>query len=161
MKPTKFHYPDWLNQVAKVMGTHRTNSCINLQKEKPEYIRPSEYDVTGALGELIFLTYLTTIGTKYEANLLFADNPVIGYDVKVEDKYLIDVKTIGKDTRFLSVSTKSHKKDAKEITHYVFIKLHGQNVCDIYRCEKKEVESWKIGKTTRTNGISEYFKFTL
>ena len=161
MKPTKFQYPDWLNEVAEYSARHRIDSCKELDKEKPEYIRPDIYNVIGSLGELIFFLYLSVKGIKYQASKLFSDIPIVGPDVIVEDKFLIDVKTIGKDTKFLSIGLKPHQKVGKNITHYVFINLHGQNVCDIYRCEKKEVESWEIGKTTRKNGISEYYKYNL
>lgn len=161
MKPTKFYYPDWLNEIAEMSAKHRINSCKELDKAKPEYIRPDIYNVIGSLGELIFFLYLEINGKKYKTSKLFSDIPIVGADVVVEDKYFIDIKTIGKETRFLSIGLKPHHKVGKNITHYVFIKLHGQNVCDIYRCEKKDVESWEIGKTTRKTGISEYYKYNL
>jgi len=161
MKPTKFHYPNWANEVAEQIGMHRANNNRKLDKAQPKYVRPDKYHVLGALGEIVFLIYLSTMGKKYEANVLFGDKPVVGYDVIIEDKYLVDVKTIGKDTRFLSVGTREHKKIGKDITHYAFMKMHGQNVCDIYRCEKKEVESWQIGTTKWENEVKEYFKFNL
>jgi len=161
MKPTKFQYPDWLNEIAEMSGKHRFNSCLKLCEKKPEYKRPVEYDIRGSLGELIFNQYLFSKGKKHKTNKFFSDNPEIAYDVIVEDEYFVDVKTISKEGRFLSVGLTPHHKVEKHITHYAFIKLHGQNVCDIYWCKKKDVESWEIGKTTRPNGISEYYKFNL
>ena len=107
MKPTKFYYPEWLNEIAEMSAKHRIESCKELDKEKPEYIRPDIYNVIGSLGELIFFLYLEINAKKYTTSKLFSDIPIVGADVIVEDNYFIDIKTIGKDTRFLSIGLKA------------------------------------------------------
>jgi hypothetical protein len=159
MIPIKYKYPNWLNEIAQHIAINRINNNKELNKKYEKYVRPDEYNIIGALGELIFLVYLTTKEVNYESNILFGNVPVIGYDVKIDNKYFIDIKTTSKS--FLSVNKESHHKENKEITHYVFIKLNENNFCDIYKFNKNEIENWEIGKKIRTTGTSEFYLYKL
>jgi hypothetical protein len=151
---TKFKYPDHLYAEAKKIGMHRAENNRKLDERKPEYKRPDEYDINGALGELIFFYYLDTENISYIPNEMYGDKPLPEYDVIVGNR-LIDVKCVQKQTKKFAVNCKAHNKVEKKITHYVFVKLHPNNECDIYGCMKEDITFWK--KETRS-WTPHYFK---
>jgi hypothetical protein len=151
---TKFKYPDHLYAEAVKIGNHRQNNNKKLNKERPETARPLEYDINGALGELIFLNYLDTKNISYIPNEMYGDKPLPEYDVIVGNR-LIDVKCVQKQTNKFAVNCKAHKKVEKKITHYVFVKLHPNNKCDIYGCIKEDITFWQEETNSWT---PHYFK---
>jgi len=149
MIPIFFQYPEWINEIAEQMGKHRANSMRKLDELNPKFIRPDNVHKIGATGELIFLLFCQMNNYIYESNKLFSDSAVVGYDVIMISnnlKHFIDVKTQNIETTMLSVGVPEHHKKEKLITSYVFIKLLGNNNCNIYRCKKSDVDSWQIGE---------------
>jgi hypothetical protein len=160
MTPTRFSYPEWINEVGYQIGMHRNNNNRKLDIAKPQYVRDDKYHIIGATGELIFLLYLENKAIKYESNTLFNDNPVIGYDVLVEN-LKVDVKTQQVETKFISVGLREHQKISKQIDFYAFVKLLGNNTCDIYRCKKSDVETWKIDTRQWKNETKSFYRYDI
>jgi len=156
---SKFKYPNWVNEIAHNVGMHRSENNRKLDERKPEYVRPDEYSINGAKGELLYNIYLWLNNIDHKANVLYGDGPVPEYDVIVQGVYYVDVKTIGIDKKNFSVNYDAHHKTIKYITHYVFIKLHPNNECDIYHCKWWDIESWEVGTKTRPNGTTSKFYF--
>lgn len=137
-----FKYPNHLHAEAVKIGNHRQKNNEILNKNRPEYARPIEYNINGALGELIFFHYLDTENISYISNEMYGNKPLPQYDVIVRNR-LIDVKCVQLQTINFNVNIKAHEKIEKKITHYVFVKLHKNNECDIYGCVKEDVTSWE------------------
>jgi hypothetical protein len=159
---TKFKYPDHLHAEAVNIGMHRAENNRKLDERKPEYKRPDEYNVRGALGELIVNEYLKTKGKNYIPNSFKGDKPLAEHDVLVDYRFKIDVKTIAKHTKVFSVNYDAHNNPKKHVTHYVFVKLLGNNECDIYACQKKYIDNcdlWEIETYTRKNGTTSTYYF--
>ena len=160
MTPTRFSYPEWINEVGHHIGMHRNNNNRKLDLAKPQYVRDDKYHIIGATGELIFLLYLETKGLNYQSNILLGDKPVVGYDVIVEN-LKVDVKTHQVKTKFIAVGLREHQKVGKDIDIYTFVKLLGNNTCDIYRCKKSEVENWKIDTTQWENETKSFYRYDI
>jgi hypothetical protein len=140
---TKFKYPNWVNEMGEKIGENRDNTCKQLNEKNLNQVRPKSFNVVGGMGEVIYLLYLFKNDIEHEANLLFGNKPIVEHDVIVKKEYFIDVKGIRVDGEFFTVNKEAHEKVDKYITHYVFVKLHANNECDIYRCAKEEVDSWQ------------------
>jgi hypothetical protein len=157
---TKFKFPNHLHKEAEEIGNQRQNNNKELNKRKPEQVRDVSYNVTGALGELIYNEYLKTIEKNYIPNSFKGDKPLTEPDVLVDYRFKIDVKTIAKHTKIFSVNYDAHHNHKKHVTHYVFIRLLGNNECDIYSCQKKEIDYrklWVIETTTRNGTTSTFY----
>jgi len=157
---TKFKFPDHLHKEAEEIGMRRAENNRKLDERNPEYVRPDEYNVNGALGELIYNEYLKSIGKNYIPNSFKGDKPLPEPDVLVDYRFKIDVKAIAKHTKIFSVNYIAHHNPEKHVTHYVFIRLLGNNECDIYSCQKKEIDDrklWRIETTTRKNGTTSTY----
>jgi len=156
---TKFKYPDHLHKEAEEIGKQRQNNNKELNKRKPEQVRDISYNIRGALGELIYNEYLKSIGKNYIPNSFKGDKPLPEPDVLVDYRFKIDVKAIAKHTEIFSVNYDAHNNPEKHVTHYVFIRLLGNNECDIYSCQKKEIDDRKLWqeKTVTRNGTTSTF----
>lgn len=164
MKPIYFEYPEWINEIAYQIGLHRVNNNRKLDESAPQYKRPDKYHIIGATGELIFLLFCQMKNFNYESNILFGDRPVIGYDVIINSqnqKHYIDVKTQAIETTRLSVGVPEHNKKEKLITMYVFIKLLGNNSCNIYRCKKSEVDNWNVASKQWEHTIKHFYYYEI
>jgi hypothetical protein len=149
MIPIFFQYPEWINEIGYQLGLHRANNNRSLDAAAPQFKRPDKYHIIGATGELIFLLFCQMNKMQHESNILFGDKPIVGYDLILfvnNQKYFVDVKTQGIETKKLSVGVPEHNKKDKFISTYVFVKLLGNNTCNIYRCKKSDVNLWQIAE---------------
>ncbi|MEI7669590.1 MAG: hypothetical protein WCJ33_05880 [Pseudomonadota bacterium] len=160
MKNEKITYPEWINEVGMKIGMHRAESNRTSDINKPSNVRPDDYNVRGAIGELIFMIYLERNGYEYEFNKFFADAPVSDYDVVIDkdgDSYYIDVKCLSKETEILNVTFDAHNNNNKRVNGYAFVKLHGNNEASIYKFKKEEISDWEVMVKNRENGQSKFY----
>ena len=160
MEGIKITYPEWVIEVGMKIGMHRAESCRISDIHKPYNVRPDDYNVRGAIGELIFMLYLERNDYKYNFNKFFADAPVSDYDVAIEkdgNLYYIDVKCLSEKTEILNVTYDSHNNNNKRVNGYAFVKLNGNNEATIYKFKKEEISNWEVMYKNRENGQTKFY----
>ena len=160
MEGIKITYPEWVNEVGFKIGMHISESNRISDINKPSNVRPDDYNVRGAIGELIFMLYLERNGYKYEFNKFFADEPVSDYDVAIiknNEEYYIDVKCLSEKTEILNVTYDSHNNNNKRVNGYAFVKLNGNNEATIYKFKKEEISNWEVMYKNRENGQTKFY----
>lgn len=158
MKPKflkEFNYSNDLNEEAQIIGAARMESNKHLQSKG--YYLPLEYDVRGVLGELILLEFCRVNNIEYSEHILLSDKPVKEKDIILKGKHYVDVKCIGEETNVFSIKFKAHNHPNKYITDYFFVKLLGDNKCNIYCCPKLHVDYWKEQQYESQYGEQHYY----
>ena len=156
MKYIKTTYPDYINEVSKIVGLLK-NRTVKEITHKVEYFQrggmEDELDIMGVMGELIFSNYLHSKGVDHKTNTLLDDKPVSGPDIIIGDK-TVDVKCIKRRSPHFLVNERAHKKD-KNIDFYAFVIPMENNTADIYVCSYDSVSSWPVKNFKYTNA---YYK---
>jgi hypothetical protein len=149
-------YPDYINEVSKVIGSLRSKSNKEIKKKVKYFQRDGkeeELDVMGVKGELIFSHYLHSIGVEHKLNTLLNDKPVSEPDIIIGDK-TIDVKCTRSTSPYFLVNERAHLKD-KNIGFYAFVMPFKNNTADIYICSYDSVNKWGVKNFKYT---SAYYK---
>lgn len=137
-----FTYPEYLNEVADVIGRMRSESNEELRTLFPEFSRGTQEDKIsrfGVLCEMVFAYYLQKEGKPYTMGVLLGGKPVPEPDVIVGTSR-IDVKWISGDE--FRVNTKAHRKKS-DVTHYAFIRIAAPNYAKMWVIKYDEVSRWE------------------
>lgn len=145
MKHYTTTFPEYINEVSKIIGRARWDSCSYIREAKPNARIGSdemeiESGVIGAKGELIASHFLFTKGIDHELNTLLDDKPVCDYDIMINGKK-VDVKTVPHYGKFLLVDVDAHFK--KVMDYYLFVKAMENNTAEIWLISYSTVNSWK------------------
>jgi hypothetical protein len=114
-------------------------------------------DELGIKGELIFSHFLHSRGVEHVLDTMLGGRPICDWDIKINEKFLVDVKTMRTDSTDFMINENTHKKKRGKITHYVFVRLTGKGSAEYYFFSTGEVDNWKI-KDSRFSKIY-YFPF--
>ena len=140
----EIYYPTFINEAAIHIGRLRSKQNNGTRANNQTYDFGKNnvpYDILGVKGEMIAQMFFFSNFLEYEPAPLFAENPVIGYDIKTK-RNRIDVKTINEGTGVLSVNKRAHE-GTKGITAYLFIKPLGSKKALYWFVPFKEVSTWK------------------
>ena len=138
-------YPEYINEVSKVIGSLRCKSNEVITQQVKYFQRggkEEELDVMGVKGELIFSHYLHSIRVEHKVNTLLDHKPVSAPDIIIGDK-TIDVKCIRSTSPHFLVNERAHLKD-KNIGFYAFVMPFKNNTADIYICSYDSVNKWGV-----------------
>lgn len=137
-----FTYPEFLNEVADLIGRMRNESNEELMSLFPEFSRGTmneKIDRYGVLCEMAFAYYLQKEGKQYTMSVLLGGKPIPEPDAIVGDAR-IDVKWVSADE--FRVNTKAHKKK-NDVTHYAFIRIAPPNFAKMWVIKYDEVNRWE------------------
>lgn len=137
-----FTYPEFLNEVADVIGRMRNESNEELMSLFPEFSRGTmneKIDRYGVLCEMVFAYYLQKEGKQFKMGLLLGGKPVPEPDIIINDTR-IDVKWISGDE--FRVNTKAHRKKS-DVSHYAFVRIAPPNYAKMWVIKYDEVSRWE------------------
>jgi hypothetical protein len=137
-----FTYPEYLNEVATIIGRMRNESNTELTSLFPEYSRGSQDErvhINGVLCEMIFAYYLQKESKQFKMGVLLGGKPLPEPDIIIGNTR-IDVKWVSSDE--FRVNTKAHRKK-NDVTHYAFIRIAPPNYAKMWVIKYSEVDRWE------------------
>jgi len=153
-------YPEWIDQIAEIIGNERRKRNDKLYEDNPSKKRgdlDSSVHPLGVKGEIIAAMFLFTQGIPHKLNELLSDNPIVDYDIIIANKR-VDVKTIRPDGKNLFVTAKSHNNPNKKIDSYFFIQLIDNTNVRYWVYKHDEISNWNIKKTIYNYNYSKPIK---
>mgnify|MGYP001296245982 FL=1 len=145
----KYKYPKSFWKIAEEIGNARNVLNINLKEKNPRYDRGTKnihVDITGILGELIAMDYLTNQNIDYKMAKLLDFFPSKIADIVVKNKRM-DVKTtIHFPSAHLLVNQEAHIKGLNLIDKYWFIYVLDKENAEFYFVDYNEINYWECKK---------------
>ena len=138
-------YPDWVDELAELIGKERRKNNNQLYEDNPSKKRgdlDSSVHPLGVKGEIIAAMFLFKQGIPHKLNKLLSHKPIVDYDIIIANKR-VDVKTIRPDGWDLLVTVSSHDNPKKIIDSYLFIQILDNSNARYWVFKHEEVSNWE------------------
>ncbi len=145
----KYKYPKSFWKIAEEIGNARNVLNTKLKEKNPRYdrgVKNAHVDVSGLLGELIAMDYLTNKNIDFKMAKLLDFFPAKVADIIVKEKR-IDVKTtIHFPSAHLLVNHEAHLKGYNAIDKYWFIYILDKENAEFYFVDYDDLSKWEKKK---------------
>ena len=142
----KYKFPKSFWKIAEEIGNARNVLNSKLKEKNPRYdrgVKNTHVDMSGLLGELIAMDYLTNKNIDFEMAKLLDFFPSKVADVIVKGKR-IDVKTtIHFPSAHLLVNHEAHQKGLNTIDKYWFIYILDKENAEFYFVDYDDLTKWE------------------
>jgi len=138
-------YPDWVDEVAELIGKERRKNNNELYEKVPTKKRgkwDSSVHPLGVKGEFIAALFLYAKGIPHKLNQLLSNKPVVDQDIMVNNKR-VDIKTLRPDGWDLLVTVSSHNNPNIKIDSYFFIQILDETNARYWIFKHEEVSKWE------------------